>query len=495
MTPDSPAAEVRYLRERGELQAAVEAFGPLTTERAAASADLELLEQLGRTFALLGDAKRTEICFERCVELLPARAALYRCQIGWFYQKQKRWTRALSWYERSLATFPDYHICLFRVGYCLERLHRPLAAATALQRAAGSWDSGSKKQKERSQPIQIQVLFHLARCLRESGDCSAAHAALDRLESLFDPKISPIIKRSHRLTSRAEIFLDEGRGTEALASLLEATMLEPDSAVISERTARAFGLLGRFEDAEQAFQRALHLPRSYTVAPRVAAWLRQHGRYAESARCLTNARTAVGEPDVMLVLEEALLQRDLGRPTAGLVTLDSLSLGRVAPNSQLRGRLDVVRAELYANLGEVDRARTILDSIQSEGLTLREVAALRVRLENHDPAEVPARSHDRDLPPELLRFGLSYTTPRETGRIARWYPNRAFGFIVGDGDPTDASGLFFHASTFEHAELADLRPELGVSYIRVVDPLSRKTRAERVRLEPRLALAKGAGSQ
>ena len=167
---DSPAAATaRALRERGELIEVVRRYGSIDSEGGDAWNDLALVLELARTYSLLGHETEVELYFLRCVELHPRRAALYRGQIGWHFQRKKRWARALQWYDGALQTFPGYHLCLFRKGYCLERLHRPSEAAIALSAADRAFTGSALEQQERSRGIQIQVLFHLARNLRETG--------------------------------------------------------------------------------------------------------------------------------------------------------------------------------------------------------------------------------------------------------------------------------------------------------------------------------------
>src|SRR5207253_2234616 len=102
--------------------------------------------------------------------IAPRRAAVFHCAIGWYFQRKKKWTKALRWYDRALSSFPTYHLCLFRRGYCLEKVHRPRETVEALGRARRIWEDAPSEQRQRGRGVQVQVLFHLSRGLRDLGD-------------------------------------------------------------------------------------------------------------------------------------------------------------------------------------------------------------------------------------------------------------------------------------------------------------------------------------
>src|SRR5215471_14143542 len=195
---DAILAEVHSLAARGEHHLIVTRYGRLED---LPQGDLwnssELLYEIGRAFGMLGNEDKVERYLLRCAELAPRRAAVFHCAIGWYFQRKKKWTKALRWYDRALASFPTYHLCLFRRGYCLEKLHRPREAVEALARAREIWDEAPSEQRQRGRGVQVQVLFHLSRCLRDLGDFDASAEVLDRccvLDRECDP---PAIRDEH----------------------------------------------------------------------------------------------------------------------------------------------------------------------------------------------------------------------------------------------------------------------------------------------------------
>src|SRR6266478_7416036 len=108
-------ADVRSLANRGAHHAIVARYGGLDdTPEEETWNSTELLFEIGRAFGMLGNEEKVERYLLRCAELAPRRAAVFHCAIGWYFQRKKKWTKALRWYDRALTSFPTYHLCLFR---------------------------------------------------------------------------------------------------------------------------------------------------------------------------------------------------------------------------------------------------------------------------------------------------------------------------------------------------------------------------------------------
>src|SRR5256712_10406403 len=119
-------ADVRSLANRGAHHAIVARYGTLDdTPEEETWNSTELLFEIGRAFGMLGNEEKVERYLLRCAELAPRRAAVFHCAIGWYFQRKKKWTKALRWYDRALASFPTYPLCLFRPGYCPPKGHPP----------------------------------------------------------------------------------------------------------------------------------------------------------------------------------------------------------------------------------------------------------------------------------------------------------------------------------------------------------------------------------
>src|SRR5439155_492958 len=106
MDVDAILAEVRSLADRGELHTIVARYGAIDdTPESQTWHSTELLYEIGRAFGMLGNEEKVERYLLRCAELAPRRAAVFHCAIGWYFQRKKKWTKALRWYDRALAAF------------------------------------------------------------------------------------------------------------------------------------------------------------------------------------------------------------------------------------------------------------------------------------------------------------------------------------------------------------------------------------------------------
>ncbi|TMB01971.1 MAG: tetratricopeptide repeat protein, partial [Deltaproteobacteria bacterium] len=245
MDVDAILAEVRSLADRGELHTIVARYGAIDdTPESQTWHSTELLYEIGRAFGMLGNEEKVERYLLRCAELAPRRAAVFHCAIGWYFQRKKKWTKALRWYDRALSSFPTYHLCLFRRGYCLEKVHRPREAVEALGRARQIWEDAPSEQRQRGRGVQVQVLFHLSRGLRDLGDFEGAAEALDQCCALDRGSNPPTIREEHMLACRGELQLRRGDLDAALAAFAAARDLDAESSFHWERLGRVYELRG-----------------------------------------------------------------------------------------------------------------------------------------------------------------------------------------------------------------------------------------------------------
>jgi tetratricopeptide (TPR) repeat protein/cold shock CspA family protein len=474
-------AALRAQRERGDLRQILARYGSIDQERGPLWDDVEFVLEIARTYSLLGNDTKVEQYFLRCAQLHPRRAALYRCQIGWFFQRKKRWARALLWYDRALQTFPSYHLCLFRKGYCLERLHRPRAASAALDLACAAFDKAPPDQRERSRGIQVQILFHLARNLREIGLTERAREALERCAELDDQLHEKVIKPEHRLASYGETYLRDGDPAAALEHLEAARQIDPSSAVIWERIGRAHELAGRFDDAEQALRRATELAKGAVALIPLGRLLMRTGRHAEAARSLCEALKLHPQGEVQIRMELAELQATLGRPQAALADLGRLAAGRVPPQSTLAVAVETRIATILLEHGQVSNALARLQTAADHDPESGEVQALLEQARAHlvQGREEVRPFDDVPLPADVAAILGEDAPARMTGHVTNYFADRGFGFIAYG---QDNATLFFHVSQCEPAPPENLGPGLSVSFVIGVNHRSRKQQAEHIRV-------------
>jgi len=473
---------VRGARERGDLRQILARYGSIDQEHGPLWDDVDFVLEIARAYSLVGNDAKVEQYFLRCAQLHPRRAALYRGQIGWFFQRKKRWARALLWYDRALQTFPSYHLCLFRKGYCLERLHRPRAAVEALDLACAAYDKAPADQRDRSRGIQVQIYFHLARNLREIGATDRAREALDRCGELDESnQYERVIKPEHRLASYGETYLRDGHAAAALERLEAARELDPMSAVIWERLGRAHELAGRFEDAEQAIRRAVELPKGAVALISLGRLQMRTGRPVDAARSLSEALKLHPQGEVQIRMELAELQKSLGRPQTALAGLGRLAAGRVPPQSTLAVAVEQRMATILLEHGDVSGALAHLqaaathdpDDATTQGLL--EAARSRILLGGEEVRPFA----DAPLSPDVAAVLAEEAPPRLTGRVVNYFAERGFGFLAYG---QDSATLFFHVSQCEPSPPENLGPGTPVSFAIGVNHRSRKQQAEHIRV-------------
>ena len=474
---DSILADVRSLADRGDHHTIIERYGTLDdmpTEETWQST--ELLFEIGRSFGMLGNEEKVERYLLRCAELAPRRAAVFHCAIGWYFQRKKKWTKALRWYDRALASFPTYHLCLFRRGYCLEKLHRPREAVEALVRAREIWEHAPSEQRQRGRGVQVQVLFHLSRGYRDLGEFEQAAEALDicwELDAHNDP---PAIRGEHRLACRGELALRRGDLDVALATFSEARDLDPTSSYLWERLGRAHELRADHAEAERCYRHAAGLPRGAFAALAL-------GRYhlgvthdlPAAAGALADALAGLRGAEPLVRLELARLELACGRPRAALEQVARALDCRRDQGFTEGSRLAADIAERLGRNGEAARHLEQVARLAPGDTTVLARLEELARRSSVDPEPPP----DAALPPALtLLSGTSIATPsreRVEGIIDRFFVEKGFGFVqYGDG-----RSIFFHVTQCE--DLPAPAPGVRVSFVVGHNPKKGKPQAEAVR--------------
>jgi tetratricopeptide (TPR) repeat protein len=477
MTPvDTILAEVRSLASRGDHRAIVARYGTIDDTPAEETWNsTELLYEIGRAFGMLGNEEKVERYLLRCAELAPRRAAVFHCAIGWYFQRKKKWTKAVRWYDRALASFPTYHLCLFRRGYCLEKLHRPRETVEALQRAREIWDEAPRDQRQRGRGVQVQVLFHLSRGLRDLGEFDAASEALDACAALDRESEPPAIRWEHMLACRGELHLRRGDYDAALAAFTEARDIDPSSSYIFERIGRVHELRGDIEAAHKAYVHATTLPRGSFA---FLALGRFHVHTLEdlpaAAAALTEAlhRVRVAEP--LIRLELARLQMACGRYYAALLQVERALACRRETGFVEGLKLAAELAERLGRHADVASYLFQLARLTPDDPSLGERAAAHAaRFDEPAPPDPP-------LPPALAALDdAALEAPgqeRLEGVVDRFFEEKGFGFLhYGEGQ-----SIFFHVTQCEEGAVG-IAPGTRMTFLIGHNPKKGKTQAEALR--------------
>jgi tetratricopeptide (TPR) repeat protein len=470
-------ADVRALAHRGDHHAIVSRYGALddTPEDETWNAT-ELLWEIGKAFGMLGNEEKVERYLLRCAELAPRRAAVFHCAIGWYFQRKKKWSKALRWYDRALESFPTYHLCLFRRGYCLEKLHRPREAMEAFRRARAVWEQAGSEQRLRGRGVQVQVLFHLSRVLRDLGQFAEASTTLDDCTALDEGCVPPAIRKEHLRACQGELLLRQGDLAAALAAFQDACRLDPHSSYVWERLGRTHELRGELPEAQAAYERATTLPRgAFAHLALGRLHLNAHGDLGSAAAALAQAFRQLQGVEPLVRLELARLHQASGRPRAALDQIDLALAGR-----RDGGFLDGLRlaADLAERIGDPSRALSYVELVERVVPDDPDLAARRLRLTHAEASPAPP---DAPLPPELAiledaQLGAAGRGPQE-GVVDRFFAEKGFGFVrYGEGE-----SLFFHVTQCCDGS-GQIAPGARVSFIVGHNSKKGKPQAEQVRL-------------
>ena len=476
---DRMLADVRALASRGNHHAIVARYGHLDDAPAEDTWNSpDLLYEVGRAFGILGNEDKVERYLLRCADLAPRRAAVFHCAIGWYFQRKKKWTKALRWYDRALQSFPTYHLCLFRRGYCLEKLHRPREAVEALTRARDVWEQAGTEQRVRGRGVQVQVLFHLSRVLRDLGDFVGAATALDACRVLDVETDPPAIRPEHLLACRAELLLRQNDHDGARTLFEEAREIDPTSSYVWERLGRVHELLGDSDEAEDSYRRAVALPRGAFAYLSLGRFhLNVTRNYREAASTLSVALRELQSAEPLVRLELARLQLACGRAHAAYDQVTQALACRREGGFADGLRLAVELAERLGRPAEAAAHLRQLARMAPEDVTLLRRAD-ELEHAQHD-GEVP---DDPPLPEALAALTDARLDirgrDRVNGIVDRFFAEKGFGFVrYGEGQT-----LFFHVTQFPDG-VTRIEPGTSVSFIVGHNPKKGKPQAEAIRLD------------
>src|SRR5437667_12634 len=406
----------------------------------------------------------------------PRRAAVFHCAIGWYFQRKKKWTKALRWYDLALSSFPTYHLCLFRRGYCLEKVHRPHDAVEALSRARKIWEDAPSEQRQRGRGVQVQVLFHLSRGLRDLGDFEGSAEALDQCCALDRGSDPPTIRDEHTLACRGELHLRRGDLDAALAAFTAARDLDPESSYLWERLGRVHELRGELEPAEAAYRRGTLLPRGAFAFLALGRFhLHATRRLPEAAHALVGAMGCLRGAQPLIRLELARLHLACARPHAALAQVERALACRRESSFPDALRL---AADLAEQVGRVDDAARHLEALGRLAPDDGTLAARRAVLTAHrttSPTDPP-------LLPELAILDQvacdGTDEERLVGVVDRFFAEKGFGFLHYD----QGRSIFFHVTQCEDGG-EGITPGTRLSFRVGHNPKKGKTQAEAVRRE------------
>jgi tetratricopeptide (TPR) repeat protein len=327
-TRDDLFQQALSLHERGDIQAALQAYEAILS---ANPADFDALHLLGVIAVQAGRPQVGVELISRAIGVSDAVAAAFSNR-GCALNEMGRHAAALNDFDRAIALQPDYPEAHGNRGLALAALDRPQEALVAFTTAIGL------------RPDYPQVLSGLARAARTltgrggvsglvsgpqdaEAHCNSGASLLERARSdeavdslLCALAIRPGMAEAHYNLGNA--MRELGRLEEAVAHFDAARALKPDFAKAHSNNAVVLQGLGRSEAALSCCDRALAIDPTLPAAHNNRGYsLHSLGRLAEAAAAFETAiRLAGGFAQAHLNLGHTL--RDLGRPAEALASFD-----------------------------------------------------------------------------------------------------------------------------------------------------------------------------
>ena len=327
--------------------------------------------------------------------------------------------------------------------------------------------------------MQVQVLFHLSRVLRDLGDFEASAEVLDACRALDADTQPPAIRPEHILASQGELLARRGELDRALELFEEARALDPDSSYVWERIGHVHELRGSVAQAEEAYRHATELPRgafAYLALGRLHTEVTHDHRAAATALAEALRQAQSAEP--LVRLELARLHLALDRPHAALAQVEQALACR-----REGGFAEALRlaADVSERLGRLPESTGHLRQL-SRLFPNDEKIAQRLDVLEATPPQPVEPSSDSPLPSgfEVLN-NAAVDAPgraRLQGVVDRFFADKGFGFVrYGEGQ-----SLFFHITQCQDGGMG-ISPGATVSFILGHNPKKGKPQAEAVRIQ------------
>ena len=122
----------------------------------------------------------------------------------------------------------------------------------------------------------IEARFALIEAILQMARVRDIHHWLPRAEQLTNALAQQLNKNTRTLTLQADIAKMRSDYVQAIELYREAVQLEPENATLHYGLARSYDLAGQISAAEQHFQRAAHISRSWYFINALAVFYYQH---------------------------------------------------------------------------------------------------------------------------------------------------------------------------------------------------------------------------
>ena len=192
--------------------------------------------------------------------------------LGYQYQEQQRYDKAIEWYDRALVLKNDYIVVLYRKGYthaqliaaqakpekqaqAIENIGKALQSFTRCRELWNALPEGPTKQRDRGN--YFKALYHQAKVLVDYAEHRALRGsyAIDAAVTLLHEAtcLDPGDHNKYYLLGKA--YLAQGEFEKAQQALQEADRLDPNKDYVLDKLAEALLRLNRLQESLDVYLR------------------------------------------------------------------------------------------------------------------------------------------------------------------------------------------------------------------------------------------------
>lgn len=213
---------------------------------------------MGFACTQVGNLQQAKTFYTRWLEIEPDRAQPFY-SLGYVYYLEEDWREAIRWFEEALRLFPEYLVCLYRLGYAQYRFNKSQLARKSLEKAQQIYQANSDEDwLRRNRKNYIKIRFLLGKVYLE---LKQYRAALDQFQAVLQLDRKDLIQPEHKHYEMGKSFAALGHTEQALSHLQQALNPRFPQPYILDCMGRVYQKAGQLHLALEHYNRALGIRR------------------------------------------------------------------------------------------------------------------------------------------------------------------------------------------------------------------------------------------
>jgi len=263
--------KIKELQKENRWIEIVHILDPQLLENSPQWGDIFFIRAAGFAHSQLRHLPEAERYYGRWMELEPKSAAA-QYSMGYLFYLQKDFAKALDWYDKALALFPDYLICLYRKGVILVAQEKARQALEVLKHARGIFESSKSGDfRRRNFKTYVKLLFQLGKAYSQLHLYKKAIGVFQELVNLDKRRYVANLFKFYNLGKN---YLELGQFEKAVSYLKQALRENDKAEFVWERLGRVYHAREDYGEALKHFARALDCRRApYIFVSRAQTYL------------------------------------------------------------------------------------------------------------------------------------------------------------------------------------------------------------------------------